>query len=140
MDTTYATSYAYDAPPNPNDHIGEILEKREALGRTEERVTTYTYTHRQDDPFLLTQRTETKPSVINPSQNKVMTTVYDNGNVCSRTETGYAMVNGVATQKTYTTGYSYNTMGQLTQIDGPRTDVSDITTFVYYDNTLESGQ
>ena len=42
-------------------------------------------------------------------------------------------------QKTYTTQYQYNTLGQLTQINGPRTDVSDITTLEYYANTPDQG-
>ena len=136
----YTTRYTYDNESNPQAQTGEILEKREALGWPEERATTYTYTHRQDDPFLLTQSTESKPSVINPSQSKVVTTAYDNyGNVTSRTEAGYAMVNEVATQKTSTTGYSYNAYGQRTQINGPRTDVSDITTYAYYENNANQG-
>ena len=32
-----------------------------------------------------------------------------------------------------TIGLQYNSMGQVSQIDGPRTDVSDITTLSYYD-------
>jgi RHS repeat-associated protein len=137
---TYTTQYTYDNPSNPQDQIGEVLEKREALGRTEERATTYTYTHRQDDPFLLTQKTESQTSVANPSQNKVITTGYDSyGNVSSRAVSGYAFVNGTATQKTLTTSYSYNSAGQLTQINGPRTDVTDTTTFAYYDNTSGQG-
>jgi RHS repeat-associated protein len=136
----YTTQFTYDNPTNPWEQVGEILEVREALGWPEQRTTFYTYTHRTDDPFLLTQSTETIKSVVDTEQNKVITTIYDSqGNIISRQESGYVFINGVPTQKTYTTQYQYNTLGQLTQIDGPRTDVSDITALEYYDNTSGEG-
>jgi len=52
---------------------------------------------------------------------------YDpNGNLLSRT------VTDTASSKSRTWGYTYNTIGQVLTIDGPRTDVSDITTYTYY--------
>ena len=109
----YTTRYTYDNPPDLADQIGEIVEKREALGWPEERATSYTYSHRTDDPFLLTQSTETKTSVVSPSQNKVTTTAYDNqGNVVSRTQTGYVLINGTPTHKTDVTQYQYNAAGR----------------------------
>jgi RHS repeat-associated protein len=78
--------------------------------------------------------------VVDSQQNKVITTSYDNqGNIISRQESGYVLINEVPTQKTYTTQYQYNTLGQLVQINGPRTDVSDITTIEYYDNIPREG-
>ncbi len=136
----YTTQYTYDNPTNPWEQVGEILEMKEALSWPEQRITTYTYTHRTDDPFLLTQSTETKSSVVSPQQNKVITFTYDNyGNIASRQEAGYVLINGTPTQMTYTTSYQYNTLGQLTQINGPRTDVSDIATIEYYPNTPGEG-
>jgi len=136
----YTTQYTYDNPANPWEQVGEILTMTEALNWPEQRITSYTYTHRTDDPFLLTQSTETIKSVVDPQQNKVITTAYDNqGNILSRQELGYVFINGVPTSKTYTTQYQYNTLGQLTQINGPRTDVSDITTLEYYANTSDQG-
>ncbi len=134
----YTTQYIYDNPVNPWEQVGEILTMTEALNWPEQRTTSYTYTHRTDDPFLLTQSTETKPSVVpGCPQSNVVTINYDtSGNIASRIETGCVFINGVPTPKTYTTAYQYNTMGQLTQINGPRTDVSDITTFEYYENTV----
>ena len=138
--TEYTTQYTYDNPPNAWEQIGEILQTTEAMSWPEQRTTSYTYTHRTDDPFLLTQSTETVKSVVDPQQNKVTTTSYDNqGNILSRQESGYVFINGVATPKTYTTQYQYNTLGQLTQINGPRTDVSDVTTLEYYANTPDQG-
>ncbi|OPY67215.1 MAG: putative deoxyribonuclease RhsC [Syntrophorhabdus sp. PtaU1.Bin002] len=137
---SYTTHYAYDEPANFWDRLGEVAQTTEAIGFPEERTTSYTYTHRTDDPFLLTQATETKASVVSPGQNRVTTTTYDSyGNPASRTETGYALVNGVPTQKTYTTTFQYNSLGQLIQINGPRTDVSDVTTLEYYANDPGQG-
>ncbi len=136
----YTTQYTYDNPTNSWEQVGEVLTMTKALGWPEQRTTSYTYTHRTDDPFLLTQSTETVKSVVDPQQNKVTTTTYDNqGNILTRQVAGYIFINGVATAKTYTTQYQYNTLGQLTQINGPRTDVSDITTLEYYANTSDQG-
>jgi len=136
----YTTQYTYDNPTNPWEQVGEILQKTEALNWPEQRTTSYTYVHRTDDPFLLTQSTETIKSVVDPQQNKITTVSCDNqGNILSRQESGYVFINGVATPKTYTTQYQYNTLGQLTQINGPRTDVSDIATLEYYANTPDQG-
>ena len=136
----YTTQYTYDNPANPWEQVGEIQTMTEALGWPEQRTASYTYTHRTDDPFLLTQSTETVKSVVDPQQNKVITITYNNqGNILSRQESGYVFINGTPTPKTYTTQYQYNTLGQLTQINGPRTDVSDITTLEYYANTPDQG-
>jgi len=134
---SYTTQYTYDSPTSSWLQIGEVTSIKEASGLTGERTTTYTYAHRTDDPFLLTQSTESRPSVVNTSQNKVVTTSYDNhGNVASRSVAGY---NGAGTAVTETSSYQYNSAGQVTQIDGPRTDVSDITTFAYYPNNSGQG-
>ena len=136
----YTTQYTYDNPSNPWEQVGEILQMTEALAKPEQRTTSYTYTHRTDNPFLFTQSTETIKSVVDPQQNKVTTTSYDNqGNITSRQESGYVFINGAPTPKTYTTQYQYNTYGQLIQINGPRTDVSDITNLEYYANTPDQG-
>ncbi len=136
----YTTQYIYDNPANPWEQVGEVLEKTEALGWPEERTTYYSYSHRTDDPFLLTQSTETIKSVVDTQQNKVITLTYDTaGNILTRQEAGYVLINGAPTQRTYTTSYQYNSFGQLTLIDGPRTDVSDITTLEYYANSPGEG-
>jgi len=136
----YTTHYTYDTPTNFWDYVGEVTAMEEAYGLTEERTTSYTYSHRTDDPFLLTQKTETKASVANPGQTRVTTTAYDTaGNVSSVTVTGYVLIDGSPAQRTYTTSYQYNALGQLTEINGPRTDVTDTTTLAYYANTVEQG-
>ena len=134
------TQYVYDDPVIPWEQLGDVLQKTEAAGLSEQRVTNYSYTHDTNDPILVRQRVETKASVVASNQNRASTTNYDaSGNLTSRVETGYVLVNEVPTQRTYTTSYQYNSYGQLTQIDGPRTDVSDITTQEYYPNTSDQG-
>jgi len=133
----YTTQYTYDNPSSSWLQIGEVTAIKEAAGLTGERTTSYTYAHRSDDPFLLTQSTESKKSVVNPSQNKVTTTVYDAyGNIASRSVSGY---NGSGAATTAATTYQYSSAGQVTRIDGPRTDVPDITTFTYYPNVSAQG-
>ena len=138
----YTTEYEHYGLP----YSWEIHYMREALTDPpvpEERTTTYEYTPRDGDPFLMANRTETKSSVVaGCSQSKVITTAYNTkGKVISRTETGCVLVNGSPTQVSYTTTYEYDNgipsgPGQLTKINGPRTGVN-ITNFVYYPNTSE---
>jgi RHS repeat-associated protein len=136
----YTTRYTYDNPTIPWEQVGEVVEMKEALGWPEERTTTFSYSHRSDDPFLLTQSTETIKSVVDTQQNRVTTVTYDTaGKILSRQEAGYVLIDGTPTQRTYTTSYEYNSLGQLTQIDGPMTDVSDITTLEYYANSPGEG-
>ena len=138
--TEITTRYVYDNPPNPWEQIGEVLQKTEAVGLAEQRTTNYTYTHSPDDPLLVTQRTETRKSVVDPNNNRTLTSTYDTqGNLLSQEETGYVLVNGVPTLKTYRTEYQYNVLGQLIQINGARPDVSDITTQEYYENSPSEG-
>ncbi len=143
--TAITTHYTYDNPTKFWEQVGEVTAKTEALKNPpvpEERTTTYTYAHRTDDPFLLTQSTESKKSVVDSQQNKVITLTYDTyGNILTRQEAGYVLINGTATARTYTTTYAYNPSvpGQLTSVDGPRTDVSDNTTFEYYANSPDQG-
>jgi YD repeat-containing protein len=141
-DGEYTTHYTYDNQSN-YDGLGEIQNMTEAQGKSEARITTYSYNHRGDDPFLLNYSTETKPSVVSGCpQNNVKAINYDTrGNIISRVESGCVLINGTPTPKTYTTEYEYDNgllsgPGLLTKIDGPRADVSDITTFEYYENTV----
>jgi len=60
---------------------------------------------------------------------------YDvNGNLLTRTQSGFSG----ATAISRTTTTTYNGFGQITGIDGPRTDVNDTAAFTYYPN--EAGQ
>lgn len=61
-----------------------------------------------------------------------------NGNVLTRTVTDLSTTPGVSRTWTYT----YNSFGKVLTADGPRTDVSDVTTYTYYGCTTgyECGQ
>ncbi|WP_198683851.1 RHS repeat-associated core domain-containing protein [Peristeroidobacter agariperforans] len=65
------------------------------------------------------------------------TFVHDmNGNVLTKT------ILDTATSESRTWTYSYNSFGQMLTVDGPRTDVQDVTTYAYYNCTtgLQCGQ
>lgn len=51
-------------------------------------------------------------------------------------------VTDTATSESRTTTWTYNSLGQVLSVDGPRTDVSDVTTYTYYECTTgaECGQ
>ena len=118
------TAYTYD-------ERGNILTRKEAVGTPEERTTTYTY-----HPTLDLVTSITRASVANPGQNTTITLVYDErGNLLSRSESGFDGSRAI----TRTTTYTYDEHGQLTQTDGPRTDLNDVTTLEYYPNTSEQG-
>ena len=71
--------------------------------------------------------------------NRTTSFTYDtSGNVLTRTVTDTSVSPNVSRTSTYT----YNTYGQVLTEDGPRTDVSDLTTYTYYTCTTgaECGQ
>jgi len=117
--------------------LGRYGYKIEAVGTPQERRTDYTY----DARFPNKIATITKPSV-NPGQHKVTTYTYDNfGNRTSMTITGYAPDNvGGWVPVSRTTTFQYQgPLHQLSQIDGPLTDVSDVTTLEYYPDDASAG-
>ena len=118
------STYAYDEQGN------RIRETR-AIGTAQEYTTTTTYTPDFDKPATITE-----PSAGSPGQHKVTSFSYDAaGNPLTRTETGYTTSGAIS--RTTTTGY--DSLGRIVSIDGPRSDVNDITTLSYYDNTTEQG-
>jgi RHS repeat-associated protein len=134
------TAYVYDDPKVPWEQVGLITEKTEAVGWDTERKTRYSYSFDEVEPLLVRKRVEVLESVVSPGDEKTTTWVYDGaGQLITREETGYTLVNGVPTLETHKTEYHYTDCGQLDWIDGPRTDVSDITVFEHYENTEEAG-
>lgn len=108
------------------DSKGQYGTKIEAFGTPEQRQTDYTY----DARFFKKPLTITEPSVAT-GQNKVTTYTYDDhANILSMSINGFT-TDGTAVSATTT--YQYNgPYNQISQIDGPRTDVTDTTTFEYY--------
>jgi RHS repeat-associated protein len=118
------TSYVYDASGNPTSIT-------KALGTPLASVTTKTY-----DPVTNRVATISRPSVANPGQQTVTTMDYDtHGNLLTRQQSGFSGTIAI----TATTQYTYNTYGQITTIDGPRTDVNDTVSFAYYPNEAAAG-
>ena len=115
----------YDANGNPGYRI-------EALGTSAERRIDYTY----DSRYFSKIATRSEPSVYAGSSKVTAYTYDDFGNRTTETIAGFTPD---GTPVSRTTTWQYNgPLHQLSQIDGPRTDISDITTFRYYpDDPLE---
>ncbi len=112
------TSYGFMNYPT------RIASKTEAYGTGSARTTSYDYLNAQ----RLLKNQITTPSVRNGFQRHVVI-AYDTS---QRPQT--ITINGYTTTGTSVSravGLTYNSLGQLTQIDGPRTDVSDVTTLTY---------
>ncbi len=113
------TSFLYD----DNGNRSSVTE---ATGTPLQRTSTYLYDLNTN--FL---STVTRDSIANTSQQTVIAMIYDaNGNLLSKTESGY---NGM-TPVNRGSDYTYDSYGRVESINGPRVDVSDIITFSYYFN------
>ena len=137
------TTYDYD-PANNNllsktenglttqygdyDTKGQYGYKVEAVGTPEERRIEYDY-----DPRFYNRITEIRePSVYSGAQKVTRYTYDDWGNRLTETVNGYDPDGNPVTR---TTRYEYNgPLHQLSLIDGPRTDVGDLTYYRYYPN------
>ncbi len=120
----YTTTYSYDGNGNK-----EVVS--EAVGTPEQRITTTTYDQTTNLPATIT-----RDSVGNPGQQYRVSMNYDtDGNLLTSSESGY---NGLS-PITRTTTYTYTSDGRVETIDGPRTDVVDVSTFGYYPNTEAAG-
>jgi YD repeat-containing protein len=124
-----------DAEKNQTDYTyderGNLLTKTEAAGTPQERTTVYTW-----HPVFNKPTTITRPSIANPGQVTTTSFEYDTaGNLLTVSTAGYdgatALSRGIS--------YTYNANGQVLIIDGPRTDVSDVTAFTYYPNEADQG-
>ncbi|BAZ93608.1 uncharacterized protein FOKN1_1209 [Thiohalobacter thiocyanaticus] len=143
------TSYTYD-PANNNllsktenglttqygdyDAKGQYGYKIEAVGTPEERLIEYDY-----DPRFYNRITEILEPSVYPGAQKVTRYTYDDwGNRLTETVNGYAPDGSIVTR---TTRYEYNgPLHQLSLIDGPRTDVGDMTHYRYYPNDPAYGE
>jgi YD repeat-containing protein len=112
------TTYTYDA-------FGNVLSTTEAAGTSLARTTTFVY----GNPAWPALRTsETIPG---PFSNRVTErTLSTDERTLTEAVTGRTSAGGAAT--TYATTTTFDARHRLTQIDGPRTDVSDIESRSYY--------
>ena len=121
------TEYSlYDTKGNP----GKIVE---AVATPEQRQTSYTYDSRYQRKVTTISETS-----VYPGSFKVTTSQYDDfGNKTSVAVNGFRPDGTVVTRST---AFEYNgPFHQLTKIDGPRTDVSDIYTIDYYIDDVSEG-
>jgi YD repeat-containing protein len=120
------------------DSWGNAQTVTEAVGTSEQRVTTSTY-----DPNLNVLLSTTVPSVLGGGNEQTIYDYDDDGNATPNEnptpflhrliEKGYTRdLNGAIVEKEYITTYAYNTNSQIATINGPRTDVTDVTTYTYY--------
>ncbi len=101
------------------DARGLELSRTEASGSTEARTITSIY-----DPQWRVATRVTEPT---SSGNRVTSYTLDaRGNVRQKSVTVGA--------ETRTWAYDYNALGQMTSVDGPRSDVTDVTSMTYFPN------
>ena len=141
------TQYDYDADGNvirktaygviteygDYDDKGQPGYVVQAVGTPEEKRIDYEY-----DPAFRNRITRiTEPSVF-PGASKVTTRAYDfTGNLLEETVTGFDP-EGQAVSRSTRRSYD-GPFGQLSSVDGPRTDVADVTTYEYYADSETEG-
>jgi RHS repeat-associated protein len=117
------TQYTYDDQ-------NRLTSVTEAAGTPQSRTQTYQYlANGLSLPSEIDQ-----PSVCSSTTQRTAITYGSHHNPLTITETGYTPSCSVITR---TLSLGYNSAGQITQIDGPRRDVSDVTTLSY--NDCQSG-
>lgn len=123
-DRNTITSYTYD-------ELGNRSSETRATGTALEYTRTFTH-----DPDHNKLTSVTEPSVGNPGANKVTSLTYDTaGNLTGRTAAGFRGTESIS----QTTGYTYDELGRVTSINGPRADVNDTLTLTYYPNAADQG-
>jgi len=117
------------------DNRGLAISRTEALGTPEERTILTDYL----TEFRLPQRVR-YPSVAT-GQFKTTVMAYDDPALpklpTSITINGFTPTGVAIEERAYS--MQYNSDGQVIEIDGPRTDVNDVTTMTYYPNTPDQG-
>jgi RHS repeat-associated protein len=102
------TQFTYD--------LNHRTSKTEAFGTASARTTSYLYRSANEDlPTQIDEPGRRTTITYDANANVLTRTVLDTANSVSRTWT-----------------YTYNSFGRILTADGPRTDVSDITTYAYY--------
>ena len=113
------TRYTYNA-------TNQRVSMSEADGSAVSRITTYEYISADIDIVNKT----VSPSVSSGLSKEIIITHDSQHNPLSVTINGFRL-DGTAVSRAIS--YQYNSLGQVTEIDGPRTDVSDLITFAYND-------
>lgn len=117
------TTYTYD-------ERGNNLTETRAFGTALARTVTTTWNINFRKPLTVTRRS------VTAGKSRVASYTYDaKGNVLTKTISGWYGT----TPLSATTTYIYDSLGRLLTVDGPRTDVNDITTLSWYPNTPDQG-
>lgn len=106
------TTYAYDLTRNLE------TSRTEAYGTPQARTITTQWHASYRLPTLVTEPGRTTSYTYDAHGNQLIRTVTDTATSTARTWT-----------------YTYNNFGQVLTVDGPRTDVNDVTTYTYYNCT-----
>ncbi|GAA6154131.1 hypothetical protein NBRC116587_35530 [Pseudoteredinibacter isoporae] len=136
-------SYKYDSHGNQTERSGQasakttvvynashqVTSRTEAVGTPVARTTTYEYLSNQ-----LSLPTKTTYASLSNGRHKEQLISYNSQNL-PLTVTDREM-DGSAVVSQRVTSYQYNSQGLVTQIDGPRTDVNDVTSITYHSCSL----
>jgi len=122
--TTYDANGFLDAKTDFNGNVTDYTYS--SRGLEESRTEAY------GTPLARVVTTQWHPSFRLPTQidelGRRTVYTYDSNTGDRLTET----VTDLATSETRTTTWTYTTFGRVQTVDGPRTDISDITTYAYY--------
>jgi RHS repeat-associated protein len=121
----HVTSYQYDANAN-------LTSKTDVKGTAKERTATYRYEYAPWPTF----RTEThEPSVAKAGAEKVTRMTWNATGApetaLTVSESGYIQASDSA-PTTYTTTTTFDSRHRVLSLDGPRTDVADVTAYAFY--------
>ena len=126
---TFTYSYGRDAGGNAYPGPTMVVENLTSGGAT--RTTSYQY-YAVGDPRQDLPQITTLPSVDTPANTMTITDTYaTSGTLTKRVIKGY--VNGKST--TYTWKWTYDSRGRMLTAVGPRTDVTQTTTYKYFADT-----
>ncbi len=110
----------YDAKGNPGTRIDAVGVA--GLQRT------WTFTYHPTYTLLATEQIQSVGACANANRTTTNTYSSSTGDLLTQQVTGCAGTNTFS----YTTTYTYDAHGQVTTVNGPRTDISDVTTTDYY--------
>lgn len=118
----HRTLFTYDANAN-------LTSRTEAAGTPEERTTRFRYRYPPWPNF----RTEVdEPSVAQPGARKITRFSWSADEMALTTEASGFLTASDAAPTTYTTVTTFDTRHRVVAVDGPRTDVADVTRQSYY--------
>lgn len=129
MNVVSSTAFGRTTQFGNYDYNGQYGFMLEAAGKPTARQTNYVY----DARFIGKPVSITRPSVASGKSKATQFTYDASGNVLQEVINGFRP-DGTAVSRSYTFQYA-GPYGQLSQIDGPRTDVADLTKLDYNTTT-----